>query len=98
MNNNDTDFFQNRFLPRIRMYIQPINKDTVVAFIYGYEQGRSQTCSFSEEMSMLLQDKHRIVKRAMGWPEQLQRYADKKGVDWIEAFQQISGDLMKSGT
>ncbi|MDW3194221.1 MAG: hypothetical protein R8G66_17740 [Cytophagales bacterium] len=55
------------FITRMAMYIHPINKETIVAFIHGYEVGLGHQ-TFTEVLSNHLETEFRIKKIALGWP------------------------------
>ena len=81
------------FANRMGMFITPVRPSSkrfseaaIVAFVHGYEIGRNGKCSFSRNLSMLLEQRHQFKVNAVGWPDQINRYSKRLGVRWDQAF------------
>lgn len=64
------------FIERLGMYVNPISQTTIVSFINGYETGLKNTI-LTDQISSHLAEKYKIVKLAMGFPYQIEIYAEK---------------------
>lgn len=82
------------FILRTGMWVPSPAKDTVTAFIYGYEAGSKDELKLSVEIKDYLERKFDITGSAMGWPYQVEQYSKKNGIDWISGFKRISMDIL----
>ncbi|WP_282041983.1 hypothetical protein [Winogradskyella flava] len=78
----------NHFLIKTSMWIHPINMDTIVSFVRGFEAGTGNK-TFTSEIKSLLESKHEIFGSNQGWPNQILIYSEKKNIEWSEAFLEI---------
>lgn len=86
-----------RFITRTGMYINPVNRDTIISFIHGFEAG-SFNREFSEGFRQYLADKHRIRTGATGWEGQLDQLTKKRSENWLITFNQCSLDFIISSS
>ena len=84
------------FILRPPLYAWPVTKDTIVAFVRGYEIGRLGKCNFTDLMNTHLSKKIPVKQRALGWPDQITSLAQKKSLNWITAFKQESLEVLAS--
>jgi hypothetical protein len=82
------------FTLRIGMYTGKENKDTVAAFLWGYQIGRGYQCNFIERLSESIHTTYKIEKRAMGWIQQIEALSEKLETDWISVFKKHSLDIL----
>ena len=78
------------FTLRIGMYTGKENKERVVSFLYGYEIGRGNQCSFIEQLSQSIDENYKIKIKATGWSGQIDMLAEKLDTDWITIFKKQS--------
>ncbi|MCB0644549.1 MAG: GNAT family N-acetyltransferase [Phaeodactylibacter sp.] len=83
------------FLKRPNMYIQPVDKTTTVAFITGLEAVTDTAWQLTNRLSLHLDLELNIPQNALGWPYQIQRYAEKNNQDWWTAFTTLATQLLK---
>ena len=81
-------------MTRMSMYVVPVSEKTVVAYLHGYDNGAHGKCGFTDRIRVKLETKYQIEYRACGWPEQIQRYAEKTNLDWLQAFNVIGGEVL----
>jgi len=82
------------FLKRPLMYVYQLEKEQVVAFINGLEAGSIRKIAITEQVSEWLKNEHRITKSKPGWPGQVQQYADRRGISWFNAFNEIVSTIL----
>ncbi|MTE27039.1 hypothetical protein [Winogradskyella ouciana] len=82
------------FLNRISMWVQPINRDTIVSFIYGFEAGTGNKI-FTSALKSYLESRYEIFGSNQGWPNQISIYSEKKGIEWCEAFLEIGKTIIE---
>ena len=87
MTKKDKLFFLG-FFYRSAMYVGLEEKSRIVSFVLGYEIGRSNKCDFSTLLRKHFEEKLSIKYASSGWPGQIQKYADEKGLSWIRVFKQ----------
>lgn len=83
-----------RFNTRMDMFICPSNRANVVAFLDGYEYGRAGECKFTETLGQHLTKRHRVKPDALGWPHQIARLAERRGLDWMEVYLLVSSEVL----
>lgn len=82
------------FLKRMGMYIHPINRNTIVSFIHGFETAaRSRT--FTEELKNYLEISYQIYGSNQGWPRQVELLAENWGVSWEDGFVQVATVILE---
>ncbi|MEM9671254.1 MAG: hypothetical protein ACFB15_10430 [Cyclobacteriaceae bacterium] len=84
------------FITRPLMYINDLDKETVIAFVHGLEIGSNKTLNLSDKLSNLVEQKYRIKNRALGWPYQVQKYAEKRDLEWFTGFKELVDELLVS--
>jgi hypothetical protein len=82
------------FLSRTQMYIAEENKESIIAFIHGFEAGCGFNL-FTESLSKRLELIYKVKKRALGWSHQIEMYAKKKSTGWEEAFKSIAKEVLE---
>jgi len=78
------------FTLRIGMYTGKENKDTISAFIHGFEAGRDNNCNFIESLTNSIEKEYGIDTKATGWIGQMQLLAEKTENDWVTVFKKQS--------
>jgi hypothetical protein len=78
------------------MYVGLEEKNRIVSFVFGYEIGRSSKCDFTTLLKKHFEDKLSIKYDSSGWPGQIQKYTDKKGLSWIRVFKQEALEILAS--
>ena len=76
------------------MYVQPVNKDTIVAFIHGYGAAKPADFDFINLIEDHFLHKYSIRGSNAGWPWQIQQHADKNTHSWITSFRQESLEIL----
>lgn len=84
------------FNHRMSMFIWSPDQWTIIAFIHGYEYGRSRECRFTELLSDLIAKKYRVKINNMGWPGQILRFAESHSISWSDAYLLLSSELLNS--
>jgi len=82
------------FVDRPGMYIGITDSTNIISFIHGYELGAKGKCDFTELLSGALSEKYKTKKFATGWSNQIERYSQKMGIEWVEAFCSLSSELL----
>ena len=85
-----------RFNTRMGMYICPLDRSGVVAFLHGYEYGLGGECQFTAVLSKHLAKRHRVKRGPMGWPEQISRLAERRALDWMEVYLLVSSEVLSA--
>ena len=93
MRDSDINIMSN-FLSRMGMYICPSERESVVSFLTGYELGTDGLCTFTDTMSSILAEKYKIKLYATGWPDQLERFAEKNKMNWIQGFELVASEAL----
>jgi len=63
-------------------------------FLDGYELGSQGECSFTKVLSKTLEEKCGIRTYAAGWPGQIERYAKKLDIDWMQGFHLVASEVL----
>jgi len=74
------------FIARTGMYVCPVDEHGIVSFIVGYEVGSQGRCQFTKLLAEELAKKHRVKPDGQGWPGQVRRFGERRGIRWTEAF------------
>ena len=85
-----------RFNTRMGMYICPSERSGVIAFLSGYENGTDGECKFTNILSEHLEKRHRVKRRAMGWPEQIGRLAERLSLEWMDVYLLTSSEVLST--
>jgi hypothetical protein len=85
-----------RFNIRMGMFVCPPDRANVVAFLHGYEYGTGGECQFTKTLSEHLAKKHRVKAGALGWPEQIARLAERRSLDWIDAYLLVTSEVLSA--
>lgn len=83
-----------RFNARMGMFICPSERAGVVAFLHGYEYAAGGECKFTATLSEHLAKRHRVKPDALGWPHQVARLAEGRGLDWLEVYLLVSAEVL----
>ena len=78
--------FISGFIARTGMYTCPVDEHGIVSFITGYEIGSEGRCQFTKLLADELAKKHRVKPDSLGWPGQVRRFGERRGIRWTEAF------------
>lgn len=89
----DDKLFLIRFITRTNMFVHPVNRDTVVSFIHGYEAGKDNQ-NFTFMVKQLLTEKYAVYSSSDGWPGQMGRYARRCSWGWVAAFKQTGLEMI----
>ena len=79
---------------RMPMYIQPIERDTIVNFLSGYECA-APACHFTRLLNQHLQVHYGVSGGACGWPDAVETLAEQRGIVWLDAYRLVSGEMLK---
>lgn len=82
------------FLNRPQMWIFPIERNTIISFIHGFEAGIGNNY-FTSELKNHLESKYQIFGSNQGWPNQILLYSEKTEVKWSEAFLKIGKTIIE---
>ena len=85
----------NHFLSRPMMYLYELEKKQIYAFINGLQAG-DRTIELTANISNLLETRHNIKMDALGWPQQIQIYADNNKISWFDALKLLTDDIIKN--
>ncbi|MCA0133951.1 hypothetical protein [Winogradskyella alexanderae] len=81
------------FFDRTFMWIHPIDRNTITSFIHGFEAG-SDNKFFTTLLKKHLESEYNIFGSNQGWPNQVRLYAEKKEIDWNEAFFELGKTII----
>ena len=73
------------FVDRTSLWINPIDRNSITSFIHGFEAGTENKC-FTSTLKNHLESEHNIYGSNQGWPNQVFLYAEKKEMNWNDAF------------
>ncbi|WP_347923685.1 hypothetical protein [Pontimicrobium sp. SW4] len=82
------------FIERTSMWIYPIDRNTITSFIHGFQAGSDNKC-FTSTLKNHLESKHNIYGSNQGWPNQVSLYAEKKEMNWSNAFFELGKIILK---
>ena len=85
------------FLDKPLMYIASKEKDCVVAFIVGFEVGAATDFSLIGKIKLFLEDSYAIFGGALGWPRQIEIYAEQKALTFFEALKELTEIVISPG-
>jgi hypothetical protein len=85
-----------RFNTRMGMYICPNDRAGVVAFIHGYEYAAGGHCRFTAALGEHLAKRHRVKPGPLGWEDQVARLAERRSLDWLEAYLLASSEVLSA--
>jgi hypothetical protein len=85
-----------RFNTRMDMFICPSNRAGVVAFLHGYEHATARKCSFTAVLSEHIAKRHRVKAGALGWPDQIDRLAERRSLDWMDVYLLVSSEVLSA--
>ncbi|MBL7705181.1 MAG: hypothetical protein JNM21_06485 [Taibaiella sp.] len=86
------------FITRIGMFVYPVDQHNITSFILGYEYGKRQSSSFTEQIQQRLADQYRIFSSSDGWPGQIRRLAKKSNENWVTIFRWVSLEILADAT
>jgi hypothetical protein len=78
------------------VYICPSDRPGVVAFLHGYEYAAAGECRFTEALSEHLAKRHRVKRRALGWPHQIAQLAVRRSLGWMEVYLLVSSEVLSA--
>lgn len=84
------------FITRPGMYVHPIDRHTITAFVHGFIVGSDNNGEF---VSLLKEHGHQhlgIRYDADRWPGQISRYAKKNEISWELVFRQLTLHILTS--
>ena len=74
------------------MYIYPVNFNTAVSFISGYETALNH-CDISTAFKIHISEKYQVNSSSDGWIGQLKRLSEKLNEDSFKTFKIIGSEL-----
>lgn len=77
------------FFLRKGMYVNPVNRDTVVSFLAGYECGQREHM-FIPLLKETLTNKYKLPYSNTGWIGQMDKLAEREGDTWVNALTKLS--------
>lgn len=83
-----------RFNARMAMFICPTDRAGVEAFLHGYEYAAGGECGFTGSLAAQLAQRHEVWPNARGWPDQIARLAERRSLDWLEAYLLVSSEVL----
>ena len=83
-----------RFNTRMGLFVCPVTRSNVEAFLHGYQYGTASKCQFTEILSEHITKRYRIRPTALGWSHQIAQLAEKRSLDWMEAYLLVSSELL----
>lgn len=90
------------FMRRTGMFVYPVSKETIMAFITGYSAGRhpvdKKEFDFYISLSNYIRLNYQIEQRATGLPGQIDRFIEKYGGDWVHLFKLFSNETINLNT
>lgn len=95
MNEKETELIL-YFIHRMPMYINPINRDTIVAFMTGLDVGRLPKKRLTHLLKEYIENEYNLFGSAKGWPYQIELFGQKKDLNWVIAFKTLMIELMES--
>jgi hypothetical protein len=85
-----------RFHTRLGMFICPSNRSNVVAFVHGYQYATAKKCRFTELLSDHIARRYRVKAGALAWPDQIDRLAERRRLEWMDVYLMVSSELLNS--
>lgn len=85
MKTKETDIMIH-FLHRPSMYLGKINMETIKSFMNGAAFGKIEGPHWTSLLSDFLVHEYSITKPAAGWSYQVNVYAEKNKIEWVDAF------------
>ncbi len=82
------------FLNRTSLYVTPVNRDTIVSFIHGYEIGLKNN-NLTDGLKKLLANKYDIMYSSDGWPGQIYRLSERLNLTWIDTLKKLTFELIE---
>lgn len=76
------------------MFVNPVNKSSIVSFIHGFEQGINEIV-FTSELKEYLKLNHDVHGSNQGWPRQIKLYSEQRNIEWKEAFVEVATYVLK---
>lgn len=83
------------FLERMNMFIYPINRDTITAFIHGFEIG-GRTRLFTQELKEYIEEQYQVYGSNQGWPRQVELLANQWELSWENSFIKIAQVILEN--
>jgi hypothetical protein len=79
---------------RTGMYIYPIEANSIIHFMSGYEAGTKGKCDFTKRVRRLIADKYKVSYSSDGWPGQIKLLARKRHTTWLIVFKKITLEII----
>ncbi len=77
------------FITRTEMFTMKDEAGHIISFVHGYEIGTNGKCDFSNQISEILENEFKCVKRATGWNGQIIEFGKKNNLTWESSFKKI---------
>lgn len=84
------------FVVRTGMFVNPINEQTILSFLTGYEMGTKGKYRFTYMLKDTLETKYRIAWGSRGLPEQIEKLAKKRKDTWVQTFKKVAMEILTS--
>ncbi|CAN5292190.1 hypothetical protein BH11PLA2_BH11PLA2_50110 [soil metagenome] len=77
------------------MYLPSIERHTIVSFWMGFIWAlRIGKNPFTDLISQHVQHRYRFKCYATGWPNQIERLAEKLNKNWVDTYLQVSAEVL----
>lgn len=83
------------FLYRQSMFIHPVSKEGIVAFMHGINFGKQKQPYWTDLLKKFISEKYGINGGAFGWPHQLDLYCELNELTWIDCFKKLMLELIE---
>ena len=83
------------FLNRMGMFIFVQDRNNIVSYLHGYEEGRLKRCLFLKLLSEMIAKKYSIRYSSDGWWGQLDRLSKKLKKSWEDTFQLVALEILE---
>jgi hypothetical protein len=82
------------FVTRPSMYIRPLEANSAISFVHGFDAGMGEKADFIETLSQLLSEKYKVNGGCLGWPEQIRLLAKRRSLPWLILFRRLIPELI----
>jgi hypothetical protein len=83
------------FVHRMGMFIFVQDKNNIVSYLHGYEEGRLKRCLFSRLLSEMVADKYSVRYSSDGWWGQLDRLSKELNKSWEDTFRLVALEILE---
>lgn len=83
------------FLYRPSMYVGNVTRDNIVSFMHGTDFGKRKEPHWTKLLREFISIRFKINGGAMGWPNQVEIYCNREGLEWTEGFKKLMITMIK---